>query len=73
MEYTEFDEKELWDCMAKVANKINEPAMTSSKRLLTAVKKKYEHEKYLSVSTELDGPSCLHVRLHTDEETKEGK
>ena len=68
MEYTEFDEEELWDCMSKVACKINKPAMTSSKRLLTAVKKKYEHEKYLSVSTELEGPSCLDVRMHTKKE-----
>ncbi len=64
MEYTEFDEKELWDCMAQVATKINKPAVTSSKRLLTAVKKKYENEeKFMAVSTELEGPDCLHVRV----------
>ena len=67
MEYTEFDEKELWDCMAQVATLINKPAITSSKRLLTAVKKKYEHDKYSSVSTALVGPDCLHVRVAEEE------
>jgi hypothetical protein len=53
MEYTKFDEKELWRCMTHVAQKVSGPAICASKRNLIAVKKKYENKKYLSVSTDL--------------------
>lgn len=51
LEYTQFDPKELWKCMTLVAQKICGPAICASKRNLTAVKKKYENRKYLSVSS----------------------
>jgi len=65
MEYTEFDEDELWECMGIVARKVCEPAVCASRRQLTAVKKKYENRKYHSVSSALEMPSVLFVKEHT--------
>ncbi|KAL7551788.1 hypothetical protein ACHAWF_014984 [Thalassiosira exigua] len=62
MEYTAFDKDELMECMAMVAAKVCEPAVCASRRHLTAVRKKYEHRKYLSVSSEVELPSVRYVR-----------
>jgi len=62
MEYTEFDKDKLMDCMTIVAAKICEPAICASRRHLTAVRKKYEHRKYLSVSSAVDNPSVRFVK-----------
>jgi len=62
MEYTQFDEKELWKCIALVAQKVSGPSICASKRHLNAVKKKYENKKYLSVSTDLVDPDVRFVQ-----------
>jgi len=62
MEYTDFDKYELWECLSLVATKICEPAVSASRRNLNAVKKKYEHRKYQSVSTALALPSVEFVK-----------
>jgi len=64
MEYTEFDEDTLIQCMTIVAEKINEPAISASRRHLNAVRKKYEHRKYLSVSSIVDPPSIQYVLVN---------
>ncbi|KAL7534036.1 hypothetical protein ACHAXR_005593, partial [Thalassiosira sp. AJA248-18] len=64
MEYTEFDQDELMACMDLCATKICEPAICASRRHLTAVRKKYENRKYLSVSTVIELPSMRYVRLN---------
>ncbi len=61
MEYTEFEKDDLVNCMTTVAAKINEPAICASRRHLTAVRKKYEHRKYLSVSSVVAAPSVRYV------------
>lgn len=66
MEYTKFDKDELVDCMTIVAQKVNEPAICASRRHLTAVSKKYEHRKYLSVSTVAGLPSVQYVLENMD-------
>ncbi len=62
LEYTQFDTKELWKCIALVAQKVSRPAICASKRHLNAVKKKYENKKYLSVSSELVDPDVRFVQ-----------
>jgi len=62
MEYTDFDKQTLWDCLSMVATKISEPSVSASRRNLNAVKKKYEHRRYHSVSTELALPSVEFVK-----------
>ena len=71
MEYTEFDKDDLMDCMTTVAAKICEPAICASRRHLTAVRKKYEHRKYLSVSSTVEPPSVLHVRANMNLDERE--
>ena len=61
MEYTEFDEAKLYDCMFLVAEKVSAPVETASRRQLVAVKRKYESRKYLQVSF-LENPDVKHVR-----------
>ena len=52
MEYTQFDEQELWKCMNLVSKKITAPIESSaSRRKLDAVKKKYQSTKFFAVST----------------------
>jgi hypothetical protein len=62
MEYTEFDKDELMACMTIVATKVCQPAICASRRQLTAVKKKYEHKKYLEVSEAVGLPSVRYVK-----------
>ena len=62
MEYTGFDRHELYECMALVSRKISDPAICASRRQLTAVKKKYENRKYMSVAVALENPSVLYVK-----------
>lgn len=62
MQYTGFDKEELMECMTLVAAKISEPSICASRRNLTAVKKKYEHRKYQSVSSAVDFPSVFYVK-----------
>jgi hypothetical protein len=46
LEYTGFDEAEIMECAEKISLKVDEETMTASKRLLTAVKKKYREVQY---------------------------
>jgi len=61
MEYTEFEKDNLMDCMTVIVSKIREPAICASRRHLNAVRKKYEHRKYLSVSSTLELPCVSFV------------
>jgi hypothetical protein len=70
MEYTGFDADQLWKCMKLVADKVSEPAICASKRHLTAVKKKYEHKKYMSVSLVLRPPNICYVQWNEDKKSR---
>lgn len=61
MEYTGFSEFELTSCMGRMAEKVGEEPITASRRQLNAVKKKYENNKYLEVSTNVELPSLQYV------------
>ena len=61
MEYTGFSEYELTTCMERMAEKVAEEPVTASRRTLNAVKKKWENEKYLEVSTKLELPDVQYV------------
>ena len=61
MEYTGFSEYELTICMELMAEKVAEEPVTASRRTLNAVKKKWENEKYLEVSTNLELPDVQYV------------
>ena len=63
LEYTQFDTEELRKCIALVAQKVSNPATRTSKMQLNAVKKKYENEKYLSVSSKLVDPDVSFVQF----------
>ncbi|KAL3822495.1 hypothetical protein ACHAXA_002513 [Cyclostephanos tholiformis] len=71
MEYTGFDADQLWKCMKLIADKVSEPAICASKRHLTAVKKKYEHKKYMSVSLVLRPPNILNVQWNDEKARKQ--
>ena len=60
MEYTNFNENELRQCIAIVSRKISEETVTMSNRQLVAVKRKYDQEKYENVSAL--PPPCPHIR-----------
>ena len=61
MEYTGFSEFELTTCMERMAEKVGEEPITASRRQLNAVKKKYENNKYLEVSTNVELPNVQYV------------
>lgn len=61
MEYTGFSESELTTCMERMAEKVAEEPITASRRQLNAVKKKYENNKYLEVSTNVELPNVKYV------------
>jgi hypothetical protein len=46
-----------------VAEKIDEPAICAARMHLTAIKEKYQHEKYLSVASLLRLPSTMYVTI----------
>eukprot|EP00814_Leptocylindrus_danicus_P010872 CAMPEP_0116020402 /NCGR_PEP_ID=MMETSP0321-20121206/9773_1 /TAXON_ID=163516 /ORGANISM="Leptocylindrus danicus var. danicus, Strain B650" /LENGTH=434 /DNA_ID=CAMNT_0003491081 /DNA_START=840 /DNA_END=2144 /DNA_ORIENTATION=- len=56
MEYTNFDEGEIRQCIANIAKKVSEEQVTMSNRQLIAVKRKYDQEKYQNISC-LPNPS----------------
>jgi hypothetical protein len=53
--------------MILVAEKIDEPAICASRMHLTAIKEKYQHEKYLSVASLLRPPSTIYVKVDDKE------
>jgi hypothetical protein len=61
MEYTEFDEDDIYSVARIIATKVAMEPITASKRRLVAVRKKFENAKYLKVSTELPLPSAAHI------------
>ena len=66
MEYTGFDKDQLWNCMTLIEEKIAAPAISTSRRQLGAVSKKYEHKHYMAVSSTLAPPSTTDVRKAED-------
>lgn len=50
LEYSGFDVKELRECAKLIAEKVGEEPITASRRKLEAVKKKYNHRRYMHVS-----------------------
>mmetsp|Transcript_25629 Transcript_25629/g.42035 ORF Transcript_25629/g.42035 Transcript_25629/m.42035 type:complete len:597 (+) Transcript_25629:211-2001(+) len=60
MGYTDFDKDELMVCMTVVATKICEPVICTSIHL-TAISRKYEQRKYLSVSSVVELPSVHYI------------
>ena len=66
MGYTDLDKDELMVCMTIVATKICEPVICTSMHL-TAISRKYEQRKYLSVSSVVERPS-IHYIVKTHEE-----
>ena len=48
--------------MALVARKISDAKICATRRRLIAVKKKYDHPKYMYVAVMLENPSMLHVK-----------
>lgn len=48
-------------CMERMAEKLAEETVTASGRTLNAVKKKWENDEYLQVSTKLELPSIFYV------------
>jgi len=61
MEYTGFSESELTTCMERMEEKVAEEPITASRCQLNAVKKKYENNKYLEVSTNVELPNVKYV------------
>lgn len=59
MEYTDFDESEIRQCIADIARKVSEEQVTMSNRQLIAVKRKYDQEKYENISCLPNPPSRL--------------
>jgi hypothetical protein len=59
----EFDEDLMWECMTLVIEKIAEPYICASRMHLTAIKEKYQHEKYLSAASLVRPPSTMYVAI----------
>lgn len=64
MEYTDFEKDKLMACVTVVAAAVSEPAIGTSGKRLTAVRKKYKHKNYLSVSSSLACPSLRFSKLN---------
>ena len=66
----EFDEDLMWECMTLVVEKIKELYICASRMHLTAIKEKYQHEKYLSVASLLRPPSTMYVTINNVNDKK---
>ena len=56
LEYTGFDFAKILDIAEKVCSKVQSTPITSSKRELLAVKRKYESSRYQLVANDFDEP-----------------
>lgn len=67
MEYSGFCEADVMECAASVAQKVCEEPVTASRRQLVAVKRKYDHRRYLHVSSSLQRPSVRTIPFADDD------
>ncbi|CAB9506015.1 B-type cyclin [Seminavis robusta] len=60
-EYTGYEGQKIVEVAQKICHKVKNPHLTSSRRVLFSVKRKYEHVRYKCVSADFANPEINHV------------